>query len=80
MTNTPYYVPKARFGSKYGDQTLVDGIVKDGLTDVYNNYLMGMAAEECANEHEFSREEQVSNGLKIFFLKNIHILYSKKKY
>ncbi|GBB85609.1 hypothetical protein RclHR1_01210017 [Rhizophagus clarus] len=58
MTNTPYYVPSARFGSKYGDQTLVDGIVKDGLTDVYNNYLMGMAAEECANEHKFSREEQ----------------------
>jgi acetyl-CoA C-acetyltransferase len=60
MTNTPYYVPKARFGSKYGDQTLVDGIVKDGLTDVYNNYLMGMAAEGCANEYNFSREEQVS--------------------
>jgi acetyl-CoA C-acetyltransferase len=59
MTNTPYYVPSARFGSKYGDQTLVDGIVKDGLTDVYNNYLMGMAAEECANEYKFSREEQV---------------------
>ncbi|CAG8760023.1 7762_t:CDS:2, partial [Dentiscutata erythropus] len=58
MTNTPYYVPKARFGSKYGDQTLVDGIVKDGLTDVYNNYLMGMAAEECAADHSISREEQ----------------------
>ncbi|CAG8500808.1 24269_t:CDS:2 [Cetraspora pellucida] len=58
MTNTPYYVPKARFGYKYGDQTLVDGIVKDGLTDVYNNYLMGMAAEECATEHGISREEQ----------------------
>lgn len=59
MTNAPYYVTKARFGSKYGDQTLVDGIVKDGLTDVYNNYLMGVAAEECAVEHSISREEQV---------------------
>ncbi|CAG8439673.1 11546_t:CDS:10 [Acaulospora morrowiae] len=58
MTNTPYYVPKARFGYKYGDQTLVDGIVKDGLTDVYNNYLMGMAAEECAVDHKISRQEQ----------------------
>ncbi|CAG8530220.1 16589_t:CDS:2, partial [Funneliformis mosseae] len=58
MTNTPYYVPQARFGSKYGDQTLVDGIVKDGLTDVYNNYLMGIAAEECATEHKFTREDQ----------------------
>ncbi len=61
MSNTPYYVPQARFGSKFGDQTLVDGIVKDGLTDVYNNYVMGVAAEECVNEHEFSREDQVSN-------------------
>ncbi|RIB17380.1 Thiolase, N-terminal domain-containing protein [Gigaspora rosea] len=58
MTNTPYYVPKARFGYKYGNQTLVDGIVKDGLTDVYNNYLMGVAAEECAVDHGISREEQ----------------------
>ncbi|CAG8636695.1 44614_t:CDS:2 [Gigaspora margarita] len=58
MTNTPYYVPKARFGYKYGDQTLVDGIVKDGLTDVYNKYLMGVAAEECADDHGISREEQ----------------------
>ncbi|CAG8454564.1 5041_t:CDS:2 [Acaulospora colombiana] len=58
MTNTPYYAPKARFGTKYGDQTLVDGIIKDGLTDVYNNYLMGFAAEECATEFNISREEQ----------------------
>ncbi|CAG8618211.1 6646_t:CDS:2 [Ambispora leptoticha] len=58
MTNTPYYAPKARFGSKYGDQSLVDGIIKDGLTDAYDNKLMGMAAETCATEHNFNREEQ----------------------
>jgi len=58
MSNTPYYATKARFGSKYGDQTLVDGIVKDGLTDVYNSYLMGIAAEECAKDYSITREEQ----------------------
>ena len=47
-----------RFGSRYGNQELVDGIVKDGLTDVYNNYLMGMAAEICAQENGFDRQAQ----------------------
>ncbi|KAL7315704.1 erg10, acetyl-CoA C-acetyltransferase [Mucor circinelloides] len=58
MSNTPYYLPKQRFGSTYGNTEVVDGIVKDGLTDVYNNYLMGVAAEECATEYEISREQQ----------------------
>ncbi|GAN09574.1 acetyl-CoA acetyltransferase [Mucor ambiguus] len=58
MSNTPYYLPKQRFGSTYGNTEVVDGIVKDGLTDVYNNYLMGVAAEECAAEYEISREQQ----------------------
>eukprot|EP00158_Paraphelidium_tribonemae_P005971 Partr_v1_DN27609_c3_g1_i6_m65403 putative Acetyl-CoA acetyltransferase len=58
MSNTPYYVPKARFGSKYGHQELTDGIIKDGLFDVYNQYLMGNAAELCAREHGISREQQ----------------------
>ncbi|KAI3630561.1 hypothetical protein MIR68_011996 [Amoeboaphelidium protococcarum] len=58
MSNCPYYVPKARFGAKYGHQEMVDGIVKDGLFDVYNKYLMGEAAELCAKEHQFTREQQ----------------------
>ncbi|KAI8377615.1 Thiolase, N-terminal domain-containing protein [Radiomyces spectabilis] len=58
MSNTPYYLPKQRFGSTYGNTEVVDGIVKDGLTDVYNNYLMGVAAEECAEEYQISREDQ----------------------
>ncbi|KAI9480784.1 MAG: Thiolase, N-terminal domain-containing protein [Benjaminiella poitrasii] len=58
MTNTPYYLPKQRFGSTYGNAEILDGIVKDGLTDVYNNYLMGVAAEECAAEYDISREQQ----------------------
>ncbi|CAH1766457.1 9503_t:CDS:2, partial [Entrophospora sp. SA101] len=58
MSNTPYYATKTIFGSKYGDQTLVDGIIKDGLTDVYNSYLMGIAAEECAEDYNITCEEQ----------------------
>ena len=41
MTNAPYYLPKQRWGSKYGDQQVVDGLQKDGLWDVYNDYSMG---------------------------------------
>jgi acetyl-CoA acetyltransferase len=60
MSQTPYYLPKARFGAKYGNQEMVDGIVQDGLWDVYNKFLMGNAAELCAKEHGFTREDQVS--------------------
>lgn len=58
MSNVPYYSTTQRFGSKYGNQELVDGIVKDGLWDVYNSFLMGNAAEICAKEHGFTREIQ----------------------
>ncbi len=58
MTNVPYYSPKLRWGNKYGDVNLVDGLAKDGLTDVYNNYAMGNAAELCAKECGISREAQ----------------------
>ncbi|MTI89474.1 MAG: acetyl-CoA C-acyltransferase [Balneolaceae bacterium] len=58
MSNVPYYLPKQRFGSKYGHTKTEDGIVKDGLWDVYNEYLMGNAAELCADECNISREQQ----------------------
>ena len=58
MSKVPYYSSGTRFGSRFGHQELVDGIVKDGLTDVYNNYVMGNAAELCAKEHGFTREQQ----------------------
>src|SRR6476620_11239692 len=58
MSNVPYYSPKLRWGNKYGDVNLVDGLAKDGLTDVYNNYAMGNAAELCAKECHISREAQ----------------------
>ncbi len=58
MSNVPYYLPKQRFGSKYGHVQSEDGILKDGLWDVYNNYAMGNAAELCARECNISREQQ----------------------
>jgi len=58
MSSVPHYVPGMRTGLKLGDGKLIDGMVKDGLWDVYNNYHMGNAAELCATELKFSREEQ----------------------
>lgn len=48
-----------RKGSRFGHDTLVDGMLKDGLWDVYNDYAMGMCAELCADQHSFTREDQV---------------------
>lgn len=58
MSNVPYYSPNMRWGNKYGNVNLVDGLAKDGLTDVYHNYAMGNAAELCAKECNISREDQ----------------------
>ncbi|MCF6184589.1 MAG: acetyl-CoA C-acyltransferase [Bacteroidales bacterium] len=58
MSNVPHYVPGMRKGLKLGDGKLIDGMVKDGLWDVYNNYHMGSAAELCSREMKISREEQ----------------------
>lgn len=58
MSNVPFYVSNMRWGNKYGNTPLIDGLAKDGLTDVYNNYAMGNAAELCAKECNFSREDQ----------------------
>jgi len=58
MSNVPYYASEMRWGNKYGNVNLIDGLAKDGLTDVYNNYAMGNAAELCARECHISRESQ----------------------
>ena len=58
MSKVPFYSHTMRWGNKYGNVTLEDGIVKDGLLDVYNNYPMGNAAELCAKECNISREAQ----------------------
>ncbi|MBN4065995.1 acetyl-CoA C-acyltransferase [Candidatus Amoebophilus asiaticus] len=58
MSNTPYYLDKARNGYRFGHGSVIDGIVRDGLWDVYNDFHMGNAAEICAEECKISREEQ----------------------
>jgi acetyl-CoA C-acetyltransferase len=58
MSNVPYYSPLLRWGNKYGDVQLIDGLAKDGLTDVYDGKAMGNAAELCASTCGISREEQ----------------------
>ena len=58
MSNVPFYSPNLRWGNKYGDVKMIDGLAKDGLTDVYHNYPMGNAAELCAAECNISRGEQ----------------------
>lgn len=58
MSNVPYYLPNHRNGGRLGHGQVLDGIIKDGLWDVYNDYHMGSAAELCAREHNISREDQ----------------------
>jgi acetyl-CoA C-acetyltransferase len=58
MSNVPYYLPKARTGYRLGHGELIDGMIKDGLWDVYNDFHMGNAAELCARECHISREAQ----------------------
>ncbi len=58
MSNVPFYAEQVRWGNKYGNSTLIDGIAKDGLTDVYDGLAMGNAADMCAKECGITREEQ----------------------
>ena len=58
MSQTPYYVEKARYGYRFGNGVLIDGISKDGLMNVYDQQAMGVCGELCAKEHNISREEQ----------------------
>ncbi|CAO2209237.1 unnamed protein product [Urochloa humidicola] len=64
MSNCPKYVAEARRGSRFGHDVLVDGMLKDGLWDVYNDFPMGMCAELCADQHSISREEQDSFAIR----------------
>lgn len=58
MSNVPYYLDKARNGYRLGHGQITDGLVKDGLWDVYNDYHMGSAAELCAETCNITREDQ----------------------
>ncbi len=58
MSNIPYYLPGARTGYRLGNQTVVDGLINDGLWDIYNNQHMGMCGEICSTKHDISRADQ----------------------
>ena len=58
MSQVPFYLENNRWGAKYGNGVVVDGLAKDGLTDVYGNVPMGNCADMCAKEHNFTREDQ----------------------
>jgi len=58
MSQVPHYLSNSRSGFKYGNTSLVDGIITDGLTDVYSQELMGSCAELCAAEYNITREDQ----------------------
>ncbi len=58
MSNVPFYTENMRWGNKYGNVQLIDGLAKDGLTDVYDGKAMGNAAEFCATSCGISREDQ----------------------
>lgn len=66
MSQTPYYMEKARYGYRYGHGQLIDGIVKDGLTDVYHQTAMGVSADNTAKVHGISREEQDSFAMESY--------------
>lgn len=58
MSNIPYYLPGARSGYRLGNNSVVDGLVFDGLWDIYNNQHMGMCGEDCATKFSITREDQ----------------------
>jgi acetyl-CoA C-acetyltransferase len=58
MSNIPYYLPKVRWGLKYGGADLVDGLQKDGLSDAYDHQAMGVSADATAEKYDLSREAQ----------------------
>jgi acetyl-CoA C-acetyltransferase len=66
MSNIPYYVPKARFGYKYGNGELIDGLQKDGLWEVYHDFAMGNCADHTAREMKISREKQDDHAIQSY--------------
>ena len=58
MSQVPHYLPNARFGIGYGNAACIDGLSKDGLTDVYNKTSMGVSGDLTAEKYKISREEQ----------------------
>lgn len=68
MTNIPFYIPKARYGYKFGNGELVDGLQKDGLWEAYNEFLMGNCADNTAREMGITREMQDEYAIRSYKL------------
>nr|GMD35950.1 acetyl-CoA acetyltransferase, cytosolic 1-like [Ipomoea batatas] len=66
MSNAPKYLVQSRKGSRLGHDTIIDGMIKDGLWDVYNDFGMGLCAELCADQYSFTRGEQDSYAIQSF--------------
>jgi acetyl-CoA C-acetyltransferase len=66
MSNVPYYLPAARTGMRMGNGVVVDGMIHDGLWDVYNDFHMGSAAELCAREKKIDRAAQDAFAIESF--------------
>jgi acetyl-CoA C-acetyltransferase len=66
MSQVPHYLPGSRLGTKFGNTTLVDGLTKDGLMNVYDQQVMGVCADLCAKEHHYSREQQDAFALESY--------------
>ena len=78
MSAVPHYLTNSRNGQKLGDIKALDGLVKDGLTDVYNKKHMGLCAETCAKEMNFSREEQDNFAIESY--KRSALAWQEKKF
>uniref|UniRef100_A0ACD5VD51 Uncharacterized protein n=1 Tax=Avena sativa TaxID=4498 RepID=A0ACD5VD51_AVESA len=73
MSNAPKYLAEARRGSRFGHDVVIDGMLKDGLWDVYNDFHMGMCAELCADQHSITNDfhnSTVANSIGFFSDKN----------
>ncbi|KAL3036180.1 hypothetical protein AAZX31_02G290300 [Glycine max] len=66
MSNVPKYLAEARKGSRLGHDSLVDGMLKDGLWDVYKDVGMGVCAELCADNHALTRDDQDNYAVQSF--------------
>ena len=68
MSNVPYYLPQARWGSKFGNSEAIDGLQKDGLLDAYSHKAMGMSADQTAEQYQITRSEQDEYAIRSYRL------------
>ena len=68
MSNVPFYLPKTRWGNKYGSFEAVDGLQKDGLMDAYDHAAMGVSADQTALKYQISREQQDDFAIRSYTL------------